>query len=113
MLAASSDRNVLRLTMGSPPLGEHGAIAASAALREVIERRRVLDEDAVADLLVRYPVAQQIEQHRVVGEWRLGLLRRMWPIAPPHAAFRRGLGVSTRDGAGVRVGRRPHLGVRV
>ena len=36
-------------------------------LRKSVKRGRVLDQDAVARRVVRRPVGEQIEQHRVVG----------------------------------------------
>ena len=61
--------------------------------------------------VVRRPVGEQIEQHRVVGLVAFG---RMRPVAAPHHAFRRGLDVGLRDAAGLRIVRRTaeHVGAR-
>ena len=74
-----------------------------------VKLRRVLDQDAVARGVVRRPLAQQVEQHRVVGLFVLG---RMRPVAAPHHALGRGRDIRPRHLAGVRIGRRPAEKIR-
>src|SRR6266404_2112456 len=57
--------------------------------REAVERLRIVHQDPVALALVRRPLRQEIEQHRIV---RLVVERQtgMRPIASPHHALGRG-----------------------
>src|SRR6266851_8408908 len=83
----------------------------SRALRVIVEHRRVLDQDTVPDLFVGGPHEEKIEKDGVVGL----LLTFTWmrPVAPPHAAFGRGLRISLRDRGGISISRRPDLGVLI
>ena len=65
-------------------LGSITIAAVSRALRIIVEYRRVLDQDAVADLPVGRPHEEEIKQQHIV---RL-LFRRMGPVAAPYATFR-------------------------
>src|SRR5262249_14377077 len=86
--------------------------APASTFRKVVQGCGIRYQDLVTHFLIGYPVREQIEQQRVVGQL-LGLLRRMWPVAAPYTALRRRLSVGTRDCARVRVRRRSNLGVGV
>src|SRR5262249_38853657 len=111
---ASKRRSSARSTSASIPVSSVAVVAMTllSSLLEVVNDRGVLHQDTVPSLLVGHPVAEQIEQHRVVGHAFL-LLGRVRPVAAPHAAFGISLGVGTRDcaGVGVRRGGHPRVGV--
>src|SRR5439155_20653066 len=88
----ASDPEKMR-TISVPSGGVRGR--GSRALRVIIEHRRVLDQDTVADPFVGGPDEEEIEKDGVVGF--LLAFARMRPVAAPYAAFGRRLGVCLRD----------------
>src|SRR6187401_139787 len=61
---------------------------------ESVERCRIVDQDAMAHGVVRCPIGQQIEQHRIV---RLVGFGRMRPVAAPYDTFWRGCNIRARN----------------
>jgi hypothetical protein len=61
----------------APAGPEH--IRALARLVEPVQRRRVVEQDAIARRFVRRPVGQEVEQDGVVG-FGVGLFARMRPV---------------------------------
>ena len=51
-------------------------------LIEPVERRRIVDQDAIADRFVRRPIGQEVEQGGVVG-LGIRLFGRVGPVAAP------------------------------
>src|SRR4051812_34375505 len=76
----------------------------SDRLGKTIESRRIVDENAFAGRLVWRPRGKQIEEHCVIGHLLLAAMR---PVAAPHHAVGRGLGISLSHFGRVRIGRRP------
>ena len=75
-----------------PDPGERRCFA-DRDLTEPVERNGIVDQDAIADRLVRRPIGQEIEQNGVVG-LGIGLLGRVGPVAGPDQSLRRRLHVS-------------------
>src|SRR5258706_9583128 len=64
-----------------------------AALKP-IERRRIVDQDALAGFFIRRPLGEKIEQNGVIGFMRFG---DMWPVAAPDQPLRSGADESLRN----------------
>src|SRR5690348_12103895 len=79
----------------------------SGALEKAVERFGIGDEDLPAQLIVRRPGAQRVEQYGVIGPCRMH--GRMRPVAAPDEALRRCLDEGASDRADIGVARWPDL----
>src|ERR1019366_4317953 len=66
----------------------------SCRLNKIVQRCRVVDENAMAGRLARRPLSEQVEQHSVV--WLVCFVR-VRPVAPPYHPLWRGLHICLTD----------------